>query len=762
MSDSSSFHLLDERIQRFIWAEGWESLRDAQEAAIPLIVKADRDVIVAAATAAGKTEAAFLPALTHLLQSDPPGLIVYISPLKALINDQFGRLDRLCEQLEVPVWPWHGDISASTKTRFLTKRQGVLLITPESLEALLCNRGTSIGPAFERLTFFVVDELHAFIGAERGKQLQSLMHRIERVIGRTVPRIGLSATLGDMSLAADFLRPGKGPAVAMVESKSSGNELKILVKGYEEPLVVRPDPVAALGANLDVEDPDQLKDLEPEEPPEPVTPAQIAAHLFKGLRGSNNLVFPNSRREVERYTNLLNKLCEAQQVPAEFWPHHGSLSKEIRSETEAALKRKEQPASAICTNTLELGIDIGAVKSVAQIGPPPTVASLRQRLGRSGRRKGEPAILRGYCVEQAMGGKPSLDTELRLGTVRMTAMISLLLEGWFEPPMSKGAHLSTLVQQMLSFIAQNGGATIGQLYGLLCGPATPFAGLSKEEFVELVRHLGQKELLTQDSAGTLLHGRVGEKFVNHYTFYAAFSADEEFRIVTGGRTLGTLPVSQALSVGQRILFAGKTWRVEDIDEPQKTIFVVRAGGGTPPLFSGGAGRVHTRVRQRMRQLLESTEVPLYLDEVAKRFLAEARANYAERGLADAFVVDQGSETLLLTWLGDATNEALACLLQRRGFKASAAGPGVEVMKGAHSADDIVDALVDAGVDESPPLDVLLAEVKNLQREKWDWTLPDPLLRRAYASLYLNLDEALAWARAVDVTQNKKLSEGEDR
>lgn len=738
MSDaSSSFHLLDERIQRFIWAESWESLREAQEAAIPLIVKAERDVIVAAATAAGKTEAAFLPALTHLLQTDPPGLIAYISPLKALINDQFGRLDRLCEQLEVPVWPWHGDISASTKTRFMTKRQGVLLITPESLEALLCNRGTSVGAVFERLTFFVVDELHAFIGAERGKQLQSLMHRIERVIGRTVPRIGLSATLGDMTLAAEFLRPGKGSAVAMVESKSSGTELKILVKGYEEPLVVKVDS-PLLGEEGDFG----------EELPEPVTPAQIAAHLFKNLRGTNNLVFPNSRREVERYTHLLNKLCEQQQVPNEFWPHHGSLSKEIRSETEAALKQKEHPATAICTNTLELGIDIGAVKSVGQIGPPPSVASLRQRLGRSGRRKGEPAILRGYCVEDAFGPNASLDTELRLGTLQMTAMISLLLEGWFEPPRSHGAHLSTLVQQVLSFIAQNGGATIGQLYSLLCAPGTPFAGATKDEFVELVRHLGQKELLVQESSGVLLHGRLGEKFVNHYTFYAAFAADEEFRIVAGGRPLGTLPVSQALSVGQRILFAGKTWRVEEIDEQQKTIFVVRSGGGAPPLFSGGAGRTHTRVRQRMRQLLESTDVPPpYLDEVAKRFLAEARANYAARNLASEFVVDQGQQVLLLTWLGDAANEALACLLLRRGFIATAGGPGVEVQKGKHSTEDVLDVLVDAAVDGTPPLDLLLADVRNLQREKWDWALPDTLLRRAYASLYLDIEEALRWARS---------------
>ncbi len=731
MADSSSFFLLDERIQRFIWAEGWESLRDAQEAAIPLIVKADCDVIVAAATAAGKTEAAFLPALTHLLQQDPPGLIVYISPLKALINDQFGRLDRLCEQLDVPVWPWHGDISASTKTRFLAKRQGVLLITPESLEALLCNRGSSVAAAFERLTFFVVDELHAFIGAERGKQLQSLMHRIERVIDRTVPRIGLSATLGDMSLAADFLRPGKGAEVSLVESKAAGNELKILVKGYEEPLVVR-----AGAADGDDED------------SEPVTPAQIAAHLFKVLRGANNLVFPNSRREVERYTHLLNKLCESQQVPNEFWPHHGSLSKEIRSETEAALMQKERPATAICTNTLELGIDIGAVKSVAQVGPPPSVASLRQRLGRSGRRKGEPAILRGYCVEDAIGDKASLDNELRLGTVRMAAMISLLLEGWFEPPMSTGAHLSTLVQQMLSFIAQNGGATIGQLYTLLCGSATPFAGVSKDEFVELTRHLGKKELLTQDSSGVLLHGRVGETFVNHYSFYSAFAADEEFRIVAGGHTLGTLPVSQMLTVGQRILFAGKTWLVEDIDEPQKTIFVVRSGGGAPPLFSGGAGRTHTRVRQRMREVLEASEVPPYLDDVAKRFLAEARANYAIRGLADRFAIDQGSEVLLLTWLGDAANEALACLFQRRGLAAAAGGPGVDVRKGQHTIEEIVDVLYDAAVDDTPPLDVLLADVQNLQREKWGWALPDGLLRKAYASLYLDLDEALQWARAL--------------
>ncbi|VTU45500.1 ATP-dependent helicase (plasmid) [Variovorax sp. SRS16] len=511
----------------------------------------------------------------------------------------------------------------------------------------------------------------------------------------------------------------------------------MLVKGYEEPLVLPEEPKIAG---------EDAGDARPE-PKEPTTPGQIAAHMFSRLRGSNNLVFPNSRREVERYTHLLNRLCEQQKVPNEFWPHHGSLSKEIRAETEAALKQKEYPATAICTNTLELGIDIGAVKSVAQVGAAPSVASLRQRLGRSGRRKGEPATLWGYCVEDELGGAQSLEADLRLGTVHMAAMVSLLAESWFEPPRAQGRHYSTLIQQLLSAIAQTGGATIAHLYALLCAPDAPFAGISKAEFAGLVRHLGTRELLMQDSSGVLLHGRLGEKFVNHYTFYAAFASDEEYRVIAGGRTLGTIPVDQMLTIGQRILFAGKTWLVQDVDEPQKTIFVTRAGGGVPPLFSGGAGRCHTVVRQRMRKLLESNEMPGFLDRQAKVFLSQAQANYASRGLAGSSVVDEGREVRLLTWLGDAAHEALACILLRRGFKATPAGPGVAVIKGQNTTENVLDAVQDAAMDETPPLDVLLADVKNLQREKWDWALPDNLLRHAYASVHLDIDEALGWARA---------------
>lgn len=725
VSTSAAFLQLHHGIQKFLWAEGWEELRDVQELAIPLILPGHQDVIVAASTAAGKTEAAFLPALTHLLNQDPPGLIVYISPLKALINDQFGRLDRLCEDLEVPVWPWHGDVGSSSKARFLRGPSGVLLITPESLEAMLCNRGTSIAGLFHRLTFFVIDELHAFIGSERGKQLQSLMHRIERVLARRVPRIGLSATLGDMALAAQFLRTdGKA---AIVDAPSGGASWKILVKGFEEKIPA--DGVPKKNA-----------------PESERAPLAIAAHLFKVLRGSNNLVFPNSRREVERYTHLLNQACEEAKLPNEFWPHHGSLSKEIRYETEAALKQKEHPATAICTNTLELGIDIGAVRSVAQIGAPPSVASLRQRLGRSGRRKGESAILRGYVIEDELDDASTLDTSLRLDTVQTTAAISLALEHWFEPPATHGAHLSTLVQQLLSAIAQYGGLHASQAYGLLCGADAPFSEVSKGAFAELLRHLGQSEILIQDSSGLLLHGRLGDKFVNHYSFYAAFSTDEEFRIVTAGKTLGTLPVSQMLTPGQRILFGGRTWLVEEIDEPHKTIHVATAKGGAPPLFNGGGGRVHTRVRQRMRELYRSTDPVPFLDPTAQQFLDQGRSAYHQYQLDERVLVDQGGHALLMTWLGDAANEGLACLLSAKRIQAYGNRLGVEITKAGKSLQEVDDHLADLASEPAAPLDELLAHAENLTREKWDWLLSPSLLRLTYASSNIDIDEAMEWLR----------------
>lgn len=181
---SDPFDLLHPGIRRWVWQQGWGDLRPVQRAAIPPLVAGGQDVIVAAQTAGGKTEAAFLPLLSRIADEPAGGFrLLCVRPLKALINDQFRRLDALCEALEVPVFRWHGDVSAAHKQKARQRPAGVLLMTPESLEATFVRRGLEVPRLFGALDAVVIDELHAFIGSDRGRQLQSLLHRLEVSIG---------------------------------------------------------------------------------------------------------------------------------------------------------------------------------------------------------------------------------------------------------------------------------------------------------------------------------------------------------------------------------------------------------------------------------------------------------------------------------------------------------------------------------------------------------------------------------------------------
>lgn len=737
---SSAFHLLDERIQRWIWSETWQELREIQEHAIPLVLEAKRDVILAAATAGGKTEAAFFPVLTRLLKdTDRKGVVIYVSPLKALINDQWSRLSKLCETLDIAVHPWHGDVSATKKQRFFKKPSGIVLITPESLESLLVNHGHGLGALVMELRYVVIDELHAFIGTERGKQLQSLLHRLEVVTKRHIPRIGLSATLGDMRLAAEFLRPGAGDDVELVISNESGQELKLIVMGY----VDSPPPLsekAALASEKEGK-PVELEDL--------VKGGELAVSedLFGVLRGTNNLIFPNSRNKVELYADLLRRKCERMGLPNEFWPHHGNLSKEIREETEAALKKGDRPTSAICTTTLELGIDIGAVVSVAQIGPPPSVASLRQRLGRSGRR-GDAAILRSYCIEDEADAQSPLSDQLREGLVQTVALIRLLVARWYEPPRINGLDLSTLIQQLLSLIAQYGGITAQRAWDILCA-AGPFSALPKASFIELLKALGERDVLIQTDEGLLLHGGLGEKLVNHYTFYAAFTTEEEYSIVTQGRTLGSVPISQCLEEESYIVFAGRRWRVVSVDGQQKVITVVPAPAGRPPTFGGSAGLVHDRVRQEMLSVYQEADRPVFLDKTAQKLLSEARKAFDRHGLDDQRIVHVGANVHLFPWRGDVVHNTLALLLKRRNLQAENEGMSVVVF--SVERDRIIDIIGELAEDTLLSDIQLAASVRTKMREKWDWLLTERLLCADYAASVL--DVAAARAACHELLQN---------
>jgi ATP-dependent Lhr-like helicase len=449
-----------------------------------------------------------------------------------------------------------------------------------------------------------------------------------------------------------------------------------------------------------------------------------------------NGVVGSKLSKVEYYSDLLRRRCEREGIPNEFWPHHGSLSRDIREDTERALKAGDHPATAICTTTLELGIDIGAVKSVAQIGPPPSVAALRQRLGRSGRRPGEAAILRAYVTEQEVRAESPLSDRLREGLLQTTATIRLLLEKWFEPPRAGGLHLSTLVQQVLSMIAERGGATAAEVSRTLISDG-PFAGFKSRDLASLLRELGRRDLLVQDSSGTLLLGQLGERLVGSYDFYAAFASSEEWQIVQDGRALGTLPIDSPVFEGMCIIFGGRRWKILNVCAEPAVLTVAPDPSGRPPMFDSGRPMVHERIRSEMRKILEEDAEIGFLDTGAQTLLSEARTFYRDARLADRVVVMDGKSVLLLTWAGDLAGNALVLLLRSLGLP-TGSNDGLVVRCDGWGLERLIDACSD--IVELGEVDLLgmLKDVENLGQSKWDWALPRELVVQSYASMSLDI------------------------
>lgn len=708
-----------------MWDQGWPALRPIQEHAATAISPGDRDVIVAAATASGKTEAAWLPIVSTLAGTADAAAVgvqaLYVSPLKALINDQTSRLESLCDGADIPVHRWHGDVAASQKQRLRKTPSGVLLITPESLESLFVNHGSDAARILGGLRYVVIDELHAFIGTERGAQLQSLLHRTELIIRRRVPRIALSATLGDLKTAGHFLRPGGGDQVAVVtDDGAERGELLLQVRGYidSDP---RPNPDSTPRCEQD-----------------------IADHLFSVLRGSDNLVFANSRANVETYTDLLTRASDQLRVPNEFHAHHGNLSKDLREHVEARLKDPATPTTAVCTSTLEMGIDIGSADSIAQVGAPFSVSALRQRVGRAGRR-GKPGVLRMYIIEPEATATTSQPDLIRAHLVQSVAMVDLLLGRWYEPPSTGALHLSTLTQQVLSIIAQRGGAHAGQLYDALCGKG-PFHRVDKATFLALLRDLGAAELIDQDSSGLLLHGRIGERLVNHYSFYSAFTTSEEYRLVADGRTLGSLPVEHPLMPGTFILFGGRRWQVVSVDTHGRVIQLTPAAGGRPPAFSSGSGAIDDTVRRRMCAAYRSTDVPPYLDATATELLDQGRRAFHELRLHLHSIVADGNDSRLFPWRGDKVMNTLAVTLASRGARVGQEGVSLSVS--GVTAPQLHQLITDLSTSEPPDAQDLAATVSNAAVEKYDEYLSPALAARGYAAG--QFDVPGAWEALADM------------
>ncbi|TDR38429.1 ATP-dependent Lhr-like helicase [Tahibacter aquaticus] len=696
-------------VLKWIHARGWRTLRNIQEQAIAPILDRQSDVLISAPTAGGKTEAAFLPIVSSLAGNPPRGVgCICISPLRALISDQARRLESLCEATGLRVQPWHGDVTAG-KQQFWKSPAEILLITPESLEAMFLHRASDLARVMVELRYVVSDELHALVGSVRGRQMQSLLHRLDTLLGRTTPRIALSATFGDVKLAERFLRPDGALPCISLEGAQGGGELRVQLRAF----------IRRKGGD----DPYQT----------------ISDHLFSVLRGESNLVFANSRGLVEQVSDDLRDRSERAHVPNEFFPHHGSLSRDQRQWLEARLRDAHLPTTAVCTSTLELGVDLGDVESVAQIGGAPTVSALKQRLGRSGRRPGKPQVLRQYVVLGDVAVDSSPGERLRLPLIQAIAAVELMLQRRFEPPrLNDDLHYSTLVQQVLSVIVQNRGARADQLYGLLCKTG-PFHDIDTKNFGAFLRGLGATGVLEQLGDGTLVPGVSGERLLASHDLYTAFAIPEEFRLVAGGKPLGTLPIDSPVAPGMLIIFGGRRWRIAHADINSKTLTLLPAPAGKVPLFGGGAAAVSALLRQGMSELLRDTTMPVYLDEEAQMQLVAARSEFLAMRLDTQPIYAEDSCLWLAPWCSDRALNVLRLALCSLGLEATNEDAFVSVSNS--TVPTVVEALDQWRVQGLPSMDQLLALSLPIVEQKFDQFVDTALRLQNFGVRHLDFDEA---------------------
>jgi len=641
-----AFDRLHSPLKEALYRMRWTNLRPIQVQAIHEVFDGTGDLIIAARTAAGKTEAAFLPILSHILSEPSSGVrAIYVGPLKALINDQFSRLEELCQEAEIPVHKWHGDVSSSVKCRLLEHPSGVLLITPESIESLFVNHANRLTEVFPHLAFIVIDELHSFIGTERGAHLRSLISRLAIKSREPVRRTGLSATFGaEIEGVRRWLRPSDPEAVHVIEDVEA-KSIQLRILGYLRP----PRPKNHKGGTG--EDDDAI-----------LPEGELEKDVFESFHGKTALIFANSKSYIEAMADYARRESERRGLPDLFRVHHGSLSKGEREETEEALKAGK-PAATFCSSTLEMGIDVGNVKLVGQIGPPWSVSSLTQRMGRSGRKERESSVILIFIEEDELDQTSSLFDRLFPELLQATAMTELMLEKWCEPPEINRLHLSTLIQQVLSVITERGGARADDLHRALVLQGG-FPNVDRPTLIQVLRCMGTADLIEQTPEGLLITGLCGERIVRSHDFYVAFNVSEEYRVTHGGHHIGNIAVSPEFQEGSFLILAGRRWKILDIDQERKSIAVQPSPGGRVPSFPGDRGQdIHPRVRQVMEALLGRTGLPVYLDMKSREMLLQARATARDSGLLHNPFLQDGPAAIWFTWTGSRIQRTLFALGQ---------------------------------------------------------------------------------------------------
>ena len=745
-----TFDRLAPLVQDFIYSRGWKDLRNVQKEAAKILFDTSDHLLICSSTASGKTEAAFFPIISEMLNDPPTSFgVLYIAPLKSLINDQFERLSDLLRMSEIPLYHWHGDVASSHKTKALKDPKGILQITPESLESMLINRQNDLPRLFGDLRYIVIDEVHSLMGSDRGRQITCQLARIDRLLICKPRRVGLSATIGDKEAAAKWLGAGSDKKVRFTVSNEERPTWKLGVEQF----FIQSD-------NLPEGQPEGVEISVANGAASQTPPDEGAArkekpsfdpgyeYIYRCTENKSCLVFSNSREETECVTAALRQLAESKGEKDRFLIHHGNLSASLREEAEMRLKDTDGEKYTVCaTVTLELGVDIGRLERVIQLDAPNAVSAFLQRLGRSGRRGAPPEMMMVIREEEPLPGAP-LPQIIPFRLLQAIAVIQLYLEESFiEGPLVKHMPTSLLFQQTLSMLCSTGELSPGALAGRVL-TLPPFVEVDKEDYRDLLRFMLEEDYLEKTEEGGLIVGLEGEKLTSSFKFYASFKDSEDFTVRWGSDEIGT--ISSSPPPGERFALAGKVWEVEETDMKRRLIYVHPVKGRMEISWPGDYGEIHTKILKRMRQvLLEDVEYP-YLKEHAKRRLAEARAIARNTGLAERQVLRLGGFSYcFFPWLGTRSFRTVRRILKRYAGQLGISSVEYEgcyyisfKMEGTNE-DELCGKILELIKEEggiTPEELVFDSECPAV--DKYDYLLPPSLLRKAYARDRLNLPEAL--------------------
>jgi len=736
-------------IQHYIYENGWTSLRGIQAAAGDAIFNTDANVLLSASTASGKTEAAFFPIIT-LMQEQPPASVgcLYIAPLKALINDQFVRLNDICDESGIAVWHWHGDVAQSQKKKLLKHPSGILQITPESLEAMLLHRHSEIPHLFGDLRFIVIDEIHSFLRGDRGGQTLCLIERLCRIANVNPRRIGLSATIGEPDMVARYLSAGTGRGTVIPRVEAAKAKWRLSMEHF---FTIQPDhTVQARKENRK-----ELPDPQSDGPDDPLRMADPALrYIFDNTRGHKCLVFSNSREECEAVTSTLRQYCEARHEPDRFLIHHGNLSTSYRESAEEIIKRDDSLVTVCTTSTLELGIDIGRLERAFQIDAPYTVSSFLQRMGRTGRRNA-PSEMWFVIREDPAEARALLPETIPWKLLQGIALVQLYLEEkWVEPPRTGRLPYSLLYHQTMATLASGGEMTPAELASRVL-TLSYFRNITQDDFRVLLRHLLKTDHIERTERGGLIVGIAGEREVNNFKFYAVFQENEEYTVRCESQELGT--IVKPPPVNDKIAIAGRVWVVEEVDIKRHVVYCHPVKGIIPAYFGDEPGDIHTHILERMRRLLlegfvDGDKTPeqrvaryAYLLPHARSRLAQAQDAALHSGLGEKWIISLGGNMYaLFPWLGSYAFLALERFLRLK------CGPQVG-MKGFDSnrpywmqftLQTSLDRLLEVMRAEiSKPIDpmTLLYPKEKPVFDKYDDRLPVELTRKGFAYGVLDIE-----------------------